>query len=220
MTDDKFGNHHVSDQVICADKIAGCYVLDPGRAGSRGDGTEPGLLYVEKRSDGRWYDAERNCRIEAMEIVPLDVVTRKYTIIEDEYYREFVPDPGECERVGMPVRRRRARPSLYVVEIAGRSIVIGGESGLSGYLEHGVERAPDGEFVRALGGGLEGLENASNPGHPIWRGEPSSLHFRDATDAEIDLWQRGLRQAQERTKREVDIAGWLVFLVPVRELSR
>ena len=69
MTDDKFGDHHVVDQVICADRLAGYYIIDEPRGGPRRDGTEPGLLYVEKRSDGRWYDSELDCRITAREVV-------------------------------------------------------------------------------------------------------------------------------------------------------
>ena len=65
MNDDKFGDHHVVDQVICTDRLTGYYIIDNPRGGPRRDGTEPGLLYVEKRSDGRWYDSELDCRITA-----------------------------------------------------------------------------------------------------------------------------------------------------------
>jgi len=199
-------------EFLLADKLAGWFICDNAVNAERGH------LLVEKRRDGQWYDTELDARLEAKEIVPLDVVTKRYVIIEDEEYRVFVPDPGECERVGIPVRRRRARMDLYAVEIAGRPVVIGSEPGLSAYLEHGVEQVPGGDFVPALGGGLQGSEDVSNPGRPVWDGEPSSPHFRKATDAEIDLWQSGLRQAQERTKKEVNGVGWLVFLIPLRKL--
>jgi len=113
MTDDKCGDHHVVDQVICTDRLAGYYIIDGPRGGPRRDGTEPGLLYVEKRSDGRWYDSELDCRITAMEVVVepprLRVVgtpaaPETCTLIEDEYYRVFVPNPGECARAGIPVK--------------------------------------------------------------------------------------------------------------------
>ena len=208
----------MADQVLCANKLAGDYVLDSPTGGPRGDRTEDGYLHVEKRSDGRWYDAELDARIEAREIVPLDVVTQRYVIIEDEEeYRMFVPAPGECERVGMPVRRRRARLDLHVVEIDGRAVVVGTELGLSLYLERGEEQEFGGDFVPALGGGLQGVEDATNPGHPVWDGEPSSLHIRGATDAEIDLWQRRLGQAQEQTGKAI-APGLLVFLISLREL--
>src|SRR6516165_4369418 len=207
----------MADQLLWANKLAGHYVLDRPPGGPRGDGTEDGYLHVEKRSDGRWYDAVLDARIEAREIVPLDVVTQKYVIIEDEEYRMFVPAPGECERIGMPVRRRRARLDLHVVEIDGRPVVVGTELGLSLYLERGEEQEPGGDFVPALGGGLQGVEDATNPGHPVWDGEPSSLHIRGATDAEIDLWQRRLGQAQEQTGKAI-APGLLVFLISLREL--
>ena len=115
MTDDKCGDHHVVDQVICTDRLAGYYIIDGPRGGPRRDGTEPGLLYVEKRSDGRWYDSELDCRITAMEVVlappRLRVVgdaapaaPEMCTLIEDEYYRIFVPNPGECARAGVLVK--------------------------------------------------------------------------------------------------------------------
>jgi len=207
----------MADQLLWANKLAGHYVLDRPPGGPRGDGTEDGYLHVEKRSDGRWYDAELDARIEAREIVPLDVVTERYVIIEDEEDRVFVPTPGECERVGMPVRRRRARLDLHVVEIDGRPVVVGTEFGLSLYLERGEEQEFGRDFVPALGGGLQGVEDATNPGHPVWDGEPSSLHIRGATDAEIDLWQRRLGQAQEQTGKAI-APGLLVFLISLREL--
>jgi len=210
----------MADQVLCANKLAGHYVLDSPTGGPRGDGTEDGYLLVDKRSDGQWYDAELDACIEAREIVPLDVVTERYVIIEDEEDRVFVPTPGECERVGMPVRRRRARLDLHVVEIDGRPVVVGTEDGISIYLERGEEQEPGGDFVPALGGGLQGVEDAANPGHPVWDGEPSSLHIRGATDAEIDLWQRRLGQAWEQTGKVFDPVCLLVFLISLREFRR
>jgi hypothetical protein len=99
-------------------RIIGHYVLDNPSGGPDRDGTSPGSLVVEQHSDGHWYDASLNCRIEAFEIAPtssiphyfsepppFDEQTEIYVVIEDEYFRTFVPKPGECERVGLPVRR-------------------------------------------------------------------------------------------------------------------
>jgi len=117
------------------DKIAGYYVLDDPEGGPTSDGCEDGFLHVEKRSDGQWYDTEIDVVITAFEvflvenlierlnaaveqgmpntldlpqrIIPFDEPTPVMTVIEDEDLRRFVPSSGECERVGLPIRRLR-----------------------------------------------------------------------------------------------------------------
>jgi len=95
--------------VTPADKVAGHFPM------------EQGCLNVERRSDGEWYDADENSRITAFEIapmeekyvemkfagepLPLEAQTTILTMIEDEEGRDFIPAPGECERVGIPVKR-------------------------------------------------------------------------------------------------------------------
>ena len=102
--------------------IAGYYILDDPTGGPTGDGCEDGFLQVELRRDGQWYDAELDVVITTFEIapvenlverlnrgetIPFDESTEISVLIEDEEYRIFAPDPGECERVGLPIRRLR-----------------------------------------------------------------------------------------------------------------
>jgi hypothetical protein len=104
----------MADQVLRAEKLAGRFVCD------NAVNDEHGYLLVEQRSDGKWYDAELDASIEAFEIAPvknlevlrlrpedrpLDAATEIFTIIEDDQHGVFVPDPGECQRVGIPVKR-------------------------------------------------------------------------------------------------------------------
>jgi hypothetical protein len=103
-------------------KVAGYYILDNPTGGSTGDGSERGFLQVERRSNGQWYDIELDAVITAFEIapvanlverlnrgetIPFDEPTEISVMIEDDEYRTFVPDPGECERVGLPIKRLR-----------------------------------------------------------------------------------------------------------------
>jgi hypothetical protein len=125
MTDDEFGDCHVADQVICADKIAGRLVLTDPNGGPRRDGTEPGLLYVEKRADGRWYDPEYNSRIEAREfasVLRLHLVGAEppgnWIGVTDAAGVIFIPNPGEVERVGMWINR------LYLSDLKGRNLAL------------------------------------------------------------------------------------------------
>ena len=107
-------------QILRTDKIAGYYILDDPTGGPTRDGCEDGYLHVEKLDNGQWYDTELDAVIEAREIQvvdapletwsvpdgpPFDAPTEISVIIEDDQYRVFVPNPGECERVGMPIKR-------------------------------------------------------------------------------------------------------------------
>jgi hypothetical protein len=137
----------MADQVLRTGKIAGYHSLFDPEGGPDGDGCEDGFLFVEQRSDGKWYDAEHDTLIEAKEIkcvdenftkrlnaaveamyeagelksgeppphpetlinkvIPFDEPIRIEVIIEDEDFCIFTPNPGECERVGLPIKRLR-----------------------------------------------------------------------------------------------------------------
>jgi hypothetical protein len=82
---------------------------------------EPGELEIERRADGRWYDLEFETAVAAtydphMQCIRIEEEDcgLKVTVDEDSVAVEavgagyphyvFIPDPGECERVGLPVR--------------------------------------------------------------------------------------------------------------------
>jgi hypothetical protein len=90
----------MTDQVLRTDRLSGRYV-------DEFDGDWPGLLCVEKRADGLWYDSERDVCLEAREMAPLFQVvgdaSELRTIIQggDEWWLRFEPTLGEVERVGI-----------------------------------------------------------------------------------------------------------------------
>jgi hypothetical protein len=102
------------DRVLRTGKVAGWYIRDNVADDYRG------YLLVEERSDRQWHDAELDAVIQAMEVasienlverlncgetISFDEPTKISVLIEDECCRTFAPDPGECERVGIPIRR-------------------------------------------------------------------------------------------------------------------
>jgi hypothetical protein len=57
-----------------------------------------------KKFRGRW----RAGGVSLDELVPFDEPTKIIIVIEDEEGRTSAPEPGECERVGIPVKRIRS----------------------------------------------------------------------------------------------------------------
>ena len=60
----------------------------------------PGTLELERRANGRWYDPEFDVDVTASYDPEMQCI-----VIEEETHSlwVFLPDPGECERVGLPI---------------------------------------------------------------------------------------------------------------------